>query len=423
MINDNKFSAKGITIWLICALFFMYEFLLRTVLGTFQFPLMSDLGLTPMRFALLSATAYQIIFGFMQIPVGLIVNKFGLKLTLFCAAILCAIANAGFAMSHSFYVAIFFRMFMGLGSSFGFVCLLVAVYEWLPRKNIALFIGISQFIGTLGPMLAAGPLNMVAETKIFSWRELFLMLSGVAVFIAMLVLIFVEKNRQTKGKFIILSTTASVIDSLKNVLKIKQIWCIALFSAAIYFSIEYLSENESSAFLISKGFSATMAAYMITIAWLGYAIGCPMWGYISDKLQKRKPIFYIAGFLELVALLIIIYIPASTILTAFCFILLGLGTSGQSVGFAIMAENCKEEYLAIGLAFNNAMIAFFSAFNAPLIGEVLDKVAKGATIGLKQYQIGFVIMPLLVSISIILAIFFIKETFCKSVRENTPLNV
>ncbi|WP_367608019.1 hypothetical protein [Legionella sp. W05-934-2] len=43
--------------------------------------------------------------------------------------------------------------------SFGFICLLISVYDWLPRKNAALFIGLSQFIGTMGPMLAAGPLD------------------------------------------------------------------------------------------------------------------------------------------------------------------------------------------------------------------------------------------------------------------------
>ncbi|MFO8702451.1 hypothetical protein SC603_10180 [Legionella pneumophila serogroup 2] len=67
---ENKISLKGLSVWSICAIFFMYEFLLRTVVGTFQTQLMSDLNLTPMTFSLLSSTGYLVIYGVMQIPVS-----------------------------------------------------------------------------------------------------------------------------------------------------------------------------------------------------------------------------------------------------------------------------------------------------------------------------------------------------------------
>ncbi len=216
MITENKISLKGLSVWFICALFFMYEFLLRTVLGTFQYPLMHDLQLTPVRFALLSSTAYQLIYGFMQIPVGIIIDRYGLKKTLLSAVIFCALANLGFSFTHHFMSAVIFRVLMGLGSSFGFICLLVAVYDWMPRKNIALFIGLSQFIGTLGPMLAAGPLNMLAHGSLVSWREIFMGLAGIGGVIAVLVLFFVDKNRQSQGKFVVLSRPSAVSDNLRK---------------------------------------------------------------------------------------------------------------------------------------------------------------------------------------------------------------
>lgn len=79
MSVENKINLKGLLVWLICALFFMYEFLLRTVVGTFQVQLMNDLNLTPMTFSLLSTTGYLAIYGVMQIPVGIIAARFGLK--------------------------------------------------------------------------------------------------------------------------------------------------------------------------------------------------------------------------------------------------------------------------------------------------------------------------------------------------------
>ncbi len=417
-MNSNKITYRALAVWLVCALFFMYEFLLRTVLGIFQEPVMTQLQLTPITFALLSSTAYQLIYGLMQIPVGLISERWGLKKTLFIAVIICVFADIGLALSTSFVIAILFRTLMGLGSSFGFVCLLVAVYDWLPRKNIALFIGLSQFIGTIGPMLAAGPLNMLSEKSLVSWQGVFGCLTGVGIAIAALVLLVVDKNRGEKDKFVTLTRTASVKETLQKFIYQKQIWYIAVFSAFVYFSLEYLSENECKEFLINKGFSANFSAYMITIAWFGYAVGCALLGYISDKIHRRKTLMIASAFTALMALTGIIYLPLNEVMTTLGFILLGIGASGQSIGFAIMAEQCKESHLAVGLGFNNAMIALFSATIAPLIGFILVRCNP---LSLIDYQRAFFVMVVLLLTALILALFGIKETFCKSMRENTLL--
>lgn len=418
-MNSNKITYRALAVWLVCALFFMYEFLLRTVLGIFQQPIMDQLHLTPITFALLSSTAYQLIYGLMQIPVGLISERFGVKRTLFIAVIICVFADVGLALSPTFGIAILFRTLMGLGSSFGFVCLLVAVYDWLPRKNIGLFIGLSQFIGTMGPMLAAGPLNMLSEKSLVCWQGVFGCLAGVGMAIAALVLLVVDKNRGDKDKFVTLTRTASVKETLQKFIYQKQIWYIAIFSAFVYFSLEYLSENECKEFLINKGFSANFSAYMITIAWFGYAVGCAVLGYISDKIHRRKTLMIASAFTALIALTGIIYLPLNQVMTALGFILLGIGASGQSIGFAIMAEQCKECHLAVGLGFNNAMIALFSASISPIIGLVL--VRGSSLVPLVNYQRAFFVMIILLLTAFVLALFGIKETFCKSMREITLL--
>ncbi len=76
---NNRLSFLAITIWLTCAVFFMYEFLLRTILGTFEHQIISDLDLSILTFSILSSTAYQLTYGIMQIPVGIITDKLGLK--------------------------------------------------------------------------------------------------------------------------------------------------------------------------------------------------------------------------------------------------------------------------------------------------------------------------------------------------------
>ncbi|ASQ47326.1 MFS transporter [Legionella clemsonensis] len=413
-------TIRGLIIWLICAFFFLYEFFLRTVLGTFQSSLMKDLHLSAVQFAIVSSTAYQIIYGLMQLPVGIIADRYGLKKTLLIAALICAFSNLGFALIHDYKMALFFRLLMGLGSSFGFVCLLLAVYDWLPRKNIAFFIGLSQFIGTLGPMLAAGPLNALLEANFFGWRELFVVLALIGVAFAVLVCCFVEKNRETTTSFYVLARPSSLLSNLYRLVRQKQIWWIGFYSSSVYFSLEYLSENEGTSFLMAKGYSATFAAYLITVSWLGYALGCPVLGYLSDKLKQRKPVMLFSTCLVLLSLSVIIYFPLNQAGIMLSFFLLGIGASGQSIGFAIISEYCQYSYLTIGLAFNNTLIMFFGAISAPLIGNLLERSASTYPL-LLNYQTNFSIMIVFILLGFAFSLLLIKETFCKQVHEITML--
>ncbi|MCF6765349.1 MFS transporter [Thiotrichales bacterium 19S3-7] len=423
MIKEQKVSFIGTIIWLICALFFMYEFLLRTLLGTFEHPIMYDLELNFVTFAILSSTAYQLIYGLMQIPVGLITDRFGLKRTLFIAVIICSIAVIGFGSTHTFDTAVIFRVLMGFGSAFGFICLLVAVYDWMPRKNIALFIGISQFIGTMGPMLSAGPMNAIANESHISWRFIFYMLGIIGIAIAALVILIVKNNQKQIANFQILKRPRPLTRDLYGLMRQPQVWLIAVFSACVYFSIEYLSENSGKAYLMLHHYSSNSASYMLTVSWLGYAIGCPLLGLISDLTSKRKQMMVLSAICCIIAICIIIYFPINLTTLYSAFFLLGIGASGQSIGFAIMAEQCNHNYLAAGLGLNNAMIMLVTSINAPVIGWLLASVSDNPQqISISDYQQAFIIMPILMVVALVISVFFIKETFCKSTKEITKLS-
>ena len=415
----SRVSLFGIIIWFICAIFFMYEFLLRTILGTFENQIISDLNLTLVSFAILSSTSYQLIYGTMQVPVGFIVDRLGLKFTLFMATCVCALGVFLFGISNTFGSAVIYRVMMGFGSSFGFICLLVAVYEWLPKKNVAFFIGLSQFIGTMGPMLAAGPLNYMSSSADFAWREVFYILSLLGIILAVLIL-FIVKNNSSEGKFKVLQMNNSVYNNLISLIRQPQVWFIAIFSAGVYFSIEYLSENSGKHFLELHGYSSNVSSYMITLSWFGYAIGCPLLGIISDMISRRKILLVASAFFCLFSLLVIFYFPINVFLLGFAFILLGIGSSGQSIGFAIMAEQCSDNYLAAGLGFNNGIIMLFVSILSPFIGWMLSLQQ---SVNISSYQKVFLIIILLVLSAMFISIFCIKETFCKSNKSVTKLNL
>lgn len=197
----------------LCAIF-LYEFFLRTVMGTYQHSLMQDLNLTSFQFSLLSTTIFLLIYGIMQIPDGIIIDNIGLKKSLLIAAFCCTIASVVFSYSHSYFIAIPCRMLMGFGASFGFICLLISVHDWMPHKYSAIFIGLSQFIGTLGPMLAAGPLDSISGAKGLNWRFVFLCLGIIGVILTILIFFFVENNKEDAGKYVILHRSEKIYTSI-----------------------------------------------------------------------------------------------------------------------------------------------------------------------------------------------------------------
>ena len=421
MSVNSKLPIKGLFIWLICAIFFTYEFLLRTVLGTFESDIIAALNITIVSFALLSTTSYQLIYGAMQLPVGFLVDRFGLKATLASAVIICSLSVFGFSISQHFNTALVMRMLMGLGSSFGFVCVLVAVYDWLPHKYIAFFIGLSQFIGTLGPMIAAGPLLSLVHELQLSWRSLFLYCSIVGLIIAGCVLIFVRNNQSSSESMIILKTPQSVVSNVLALISQPQVWLIAIYSGSTYFVIDYLSENAGISFLQLNGISATSSSFMITVAWLGFAISCPIVGIISDRIKNRTLTLIGTACIGLVSALCIFYLPLTSFWYFIAFFCLGIGTTGQSVAFAIMAEQCNNNYLAAGLGLNNAMMFFFASFFAPFIGFLLHRISHASTPQLSDYHQAFWVIIAMIVLGLIISSCFIKETFCKSTKYMTRL--
>lgn len=419
-MEEKHTYRKGIIIWLICAIFFLYEFFLRTILGTYQHPIMYDLNLNTFEFSVLSSTVFLFIYGIMQIPVGIIIDNIGLKKSLLFACISCTIATFLMSYSYGFYVAILSRGLMALGASFGFICLLVAVNNWLPSKYKAIFIGLSQFIGTLGPMLSAGPLESFADCEYGCWRNMFLILSVVGMILFILIFLFVDNKKKQNRETILLSRPETTKSYMKKLLSSSQPWFIAFFSASVYFAVEYLSENEGRNFLTQSGASKEMASYIITLSWLGYGVSAPIFGFISDYFQRRKPILILGATLGLIGTCLILY--SHNLNYVICgFILLGVSASSQTVGFAIIAEQFKEKFVALGFGLNNAVIMSVAAINSPIMGIILENQSGESGPNIENYLSVFQILLFISVVGLIFAVFFIKETYCKSAVDFTKI--
>ncbi len=416
--QTKQISFLGLITWTLAATFFLYEFFLRTLIGSIAHQLIPALKLNAETFALLGS-AYYFAFGTMQIPAGALTDMFGIKRTLIFSTLICAAATYLLANATSFSTAFISRFIMGFGSSFAFICLLIITLNWFPRKYFGFFAGVSQFVGTIGPFLAGGPLIAAMQAYHETWRTMLSTISGAGIVLCILIALIVKDKRSNTNQ----TTThppapaKPLSSSLLTLFKNKQAWAIALFSGATYTSIALMGAVWGTAYLQSRGLPQVTAAGMISTAWLGYAFGCPFFGALSDLTKRRKPTLIICSFIGLLSTAGILLIPTTNdkLLFHTLFFGLGIGASAQNVGFATMSEHVCKKTLASAFGMNNAMITVFDTI-IPIIVSFFIYLSAGNNIThLKPHDFlyGLSIMPLLYLLSILIALFGIKETFCK----------
>jgi MFS family permease len=430
ILNPSKpkiFSLLGVIIWLIAAVFFLYEFFLRTFIGTLAHQIIQDLNLNPETFTLLGA-AYYLMYGLMQVPVGIVTDRFGIKKVLTFAIVTCTISAFLFASSTHFTSAFISRILMGFGSSFAFVCLLVITLTWFPHRYFGVLIGLAQFIGTMGPLLAGGPFIFFVMQLNGNWRLAIMIIGIVGLSLTVLSLIFVKnKAHLNKRSLIILKRDGPISNVLKRLVRNKQVWYISLYSACIYFPMALLGALWGTNYLQTRGLSQHIAADIISIGWLGYAIGCPVLGALSDFMRRRKFALIFPALLATIVTPLITYVTFKfNFAYGFLFFMLGLAAAGQSVGFAIIAEHVSLKARATALGLNNSMILLFSTVFPLVASYFIHHTATTnqlpqQVLAPSNFFIGFSIMPILCCIASILSIFFIKETYCRPQKTTVVL--
>ena len=425
VIKQSPLSLLGLFVWFLAALFFLYEFFLRTFAGSLAHQIIPDLHLNVESFAIIGS-AYYITYGLMQIPVGILADKFGVKIIMTFAALVCGGATFLFAHATGFYSALISRLLMGFGSSFAFVCLLVIAATWFPKKYFGFFAGASQFIGTMGPILAGGPLIALMTASHRGWRTT---LEGVAfagVILAGLYFVFIKnKPRDGERALIYLQKSEALLRRLKRLLRNKQAWAVALYSGTVYVSMSLLGAIWGTEYLQARGFSQNIAADAVSLAWLGYAIACPLLGALSDIAKRRKPTLIFCALLGIIATSGITYLPIhSRYWYDLLFIMLGVAATGQNVGFAAIAEHVSITTRATAMGLNNGAITLSAAVIPPLVSYFIYMAAgKQVKLTAHDFIIGFTLMPIMFLLSSIISVFFIRETYCKPQKEIIRLDI
>ena len=394
--------------WFFCALFFFYAFVLRVAPAVMVEELMREFTVGAAILGYLSAT-YLYIYAALQIPLGLVVDKYGLRGVVAGACAVCGIGSVVFSLAENVYVAYLGRGLVGAGAAFSFVGALNMAARWFPSR-FAVLGGWAQMMGSVGGFVGQAPLSMAVA--VFGWRNCNLSLGAGGIFLAVL-LLFTVRDPKKNGNS---NDNLSIWLGLKYVCTNSQTWLATLAAAGLTGTLLAFAGLWGVPYLMAaREIDKPSAASFISIIFIGWAVRAPFFGWLSDRIGKRRVLLLCgtAGA-ALTISTIIVFPKLSTILIIPVLTLKGFFSASMILGFALAKENNPAESSGVALGLINTFVVGSGAILQPVVGVLLDYTWSGQTSGgvrifdVEAFQVSMAILPLICLLSFVSA-FYIRE--------------
>jgi len=131
-----------------------------------------------------------LVYAAMQVPVGVLLDRYGPQRLLFVGVLVMTVAQFGFALTGSFGGAVAARVFVGMGDAMVFISVLRIVASWFPARRNPMLTQFTAMLGQCGALVAAIPLARALSE--LGWTVTFLGSAAVGLVLGVLVLLIVR---------------------------------------------------------------------------------------------------------------------------------------------------------------------------------------------------------------------------------------
>ncbi|MCP3898365.1 MAG: MFS transporter [Desulfobacteraceae bacterium] len=416
-------------IWGLGALFYLAGFFQRVAPGVMTQELMQDFHISAAGLGHLSAL-YFYSYVAMQIPTGILADTLGPRKLLTSGCVLAGIGTILFALSKGFFWAGFGRLLIGGSVAVAFVGLLKLSSSWFPKKFYAFVAGNALSIGLIGAITAGPPLRLLINS--FNWRGVIFVTGLMTLVLGGLIWIIVRDWPQEKGypgftETIPKPTSFSIKSIWLNIYKVfkyRNTWLLFFIPGGIVGATLTFSGLWGVPYLISHHYlSPEKAAVLTSCLLIGWAIGAPVFGWLSDRMGKRKPLYIIGSSVVAVGWSLILFQES----LSYNQLLITLWVTGffsgcMIVSFAFVAESVPQSLSGTVSGLTNMGVMMGPTLLQPLVGFILDSNWAGQmanevrAYSLDAYEFGFIPVIGWVILSVVL-LFFTKETHCQAFVE------
>lgn len=390
--------------WVVAAVYFFYQYVLRSSPSVMIPQLSEAFGMNALGVASIVGLFY---YGYsvFSLVAGAAMDAFGPRKILPVTALLIGVGAALFAISNS-QVASVGRLLQGAGGAFAPVGAIFIAVEYFPASQAATLIGATQMFGmaggaagqfAVGPMMAAG----------LRWDRFWIAMGICGLLISVLLFFLLPKQETEKSGNWMRTAMAGFSVVFRNP---QSILC-GLIAGLIFipttifdmvWGVRYLQEAHGVEYA-----SAVMRSATVPFGWI---IGCPLLGFISDRIGRRRPVI-IGGAIALLACLAWILFGRSGILPPYVIgLMAGVASGSGMLPYTVIKEANPPQFGGTATGVMNFLNFTFSALLGPVFGWILQYVSGGAGRMEKgHYQTAFAPLLLGVAIAIVLTL-FLKET-------------
>ena len=408
-VISRRDSSAGVRIavvaWILTAIYYFYQYALRSAPAVMMPELSNAFGITPLGVATIVGLFYYGYSPFSLIA-GAAMDRIGPRRLLPGAAAVVGIGSLLFAIGNSQLAGVG-RFLQGAGGVFALVgAIYIAGKNFAPAKAATL-IGVTQMFGMAGGSAGQFVVGPIIGSGV-AWNHFWIGMGviGLLIAVALFFLIPAEETPQSGGG--LKTVTRAFATVFKNP---QSIWCglIAglMFLPTTIFDMIWGVRFLQDAHGVDYG-SAVMRSATIPFGWI---IGCPLLGFLSDRIGRRKPVIAGAGIVLLACLAWILYGIPGVFPPYVLGLIAGVASGAAMLPYTVIKEANLPQFAGTATGVVNFLNFTLSALLGPVFGWILQSVSGGAPrIELQHFQTTF--SPLLfgVALAILLSLLLLKET-------------
>ena len=322
-----------------------------------------------------------LVYAAMQVPVGLMLDRFGPRRMLLVGLTVLTVAQLSFAFAGTYASGIAARVFVGVGDAMIFISVLRLVSTWFPPLRIPVVTQLTGLIGQFGAVAAAVPMTMAFQR--FGWTDTYLVAAGIGVVLGIWLYLIVRdtpEQRVVRGPAI---SAEAVIEGLRS--SWRQPGTRLAFWT--HFSLQYGATTLALLwgfpfFVRGQGLSPTTAGLLLTLLTVATMISGPFIGVLVGRRPFHRSTLVLVILAALIGAWTAVLVwpgPAPLWLLVLFVCAVGVGGPGSMVAFDFARTFNPPERLgsATGIVNQGGFIA--SLLSILGIGLVLDVLTPGTS--------------------------------------------
>ena len=405
--------------WLLTALYYFYQYALRSAPAVMMPQLSDAFGMTSLAVASMVGLFYYGYSPFSLIA-GTAMDRFGPRRVVPIGAAAVGIGSLMFATGIS-EIASIGRFLQGAGGVFALVGAVYIASTNFPASRAATLIGATQMFGMAGGsagQLLVGPVIARGTPWSAFWTGMGAL--GIAIS-ALLYMLLPSPEKPAASSSGDRNWARGALTALGTVFKNPQSILCGVIAGLLFipttifdmiWGVRYLQE--------ARGLDYGEAVMRSSTVPLGWIIGCPLLGYLSDKIGRRKPVIIGSAFVVLACLAWILYGPIDALPPYVVGLIAGIASGSAMLPYTIIKEVNPPEYSGTATGVVNFLNFTFSALMGPLFAGVLTTVSGGAsTMTLEHYQTSF--EPLMYGVVLAIGLTFLLTETGWAVRDDARI--